>query len=90
MPSSYLIINLLSQIYLCYFLFESALGPFKRNSFVMAHLHCRRRTRVPVLYRNREQGSESKSVQCEQFLYSTMWLSGFESESESVPESVSS
>ena len=61
----------------------------------MAHLHCRRRTLVrtrtgiPVLYRNREQGSESESVQCEHVLHSTMQALGLESESESVPDYVS-
>ena len=62
---------------------------------VMAHLHCRRwtlvqtRTLIPVLYKNREKGSESKSVQCEHVLHSAMWPSGLESESESITKSVS-
>ena len=54
----------------------------------MAHLHCRKRTwvrirtRIPVLCRNREQRSESESVQCEHVLHSTMQPLGLESESE--------
>ena len=42
-----------------------------------------------VLYRNREWGSESKPMQCEHVLHSTMYSLGLESESQSVLESIS-
>ena len=62
------------------------------NYSVTAYLHCRTRTRVqnqtriPVLCRNREKGSETESVKCENFyivqrshwvlnLYPTVYLS---------------
>ena len=60
----------------------------------MAHLHCWRRARVwtrtrfPVLHRNREWGSRSKSLQYDHFLHSTMQPMGLESGSESVSESI--
>ena len=58
---------------------------------VLAHLHCQSRTltRIPLLYGNREWGSESKPVQCKHVLHSALSPLGLEFESESVSESVS-
>ena len=53
---------------------KSYLEEEKVNLFLMVHIHCRVRTLIliPVLYRNREKGSECESVQCEHVLHSTM------------------